>query len=126
MAEQRLRLGRWESVAECERRDDTSASPALCFGDFVEAKARLKMRKMPGLGEPPAEILGSSRMVAGSKAYSLFNKRSAGEKGHTERIWLVRLAAPCHPKPRTDFEELAQWPALCLCCTLLKLYDRLL
>lgn len=101
---------RWESVAEYERRDGTSAPPTLVFDDVVEAKNSLKMRKMPALDEAPAEILGSWGMVADSTLYSLFYKRVAGERGHTTRItgwsdW--RLQAIPKPQRSGGYSALA-------------------
>lgn len=51
--DQRMRLARWESVAECRRFDAAEDPPCLDFSDFAEAD-QVAGGAGPGWGAPPS------------------------------------------------------------------------
>lgn len=108
-----------EHIAHCQKRDGVFDGPVLAFDDFIGAKARLKMKQVPGIDGIPMELLASRGAVAEATIHSLCVSRTAGDAGHTARVdhcsdWLLQAI----PKARKESEFLGSWRPLCLQCPL--------
>lgn len=103
LAEQLLRLAHWEAVACCRRRDAAGAGPILLSEDYTSAKHMLKLGKTPRRDDIPAELLGSSGLVADPTDHKLSVKRFAGTDRYTGLMGGFSSSAHVAiPKPRAS------------------------
>lgn len=83
---QHQRVAKWESVAECRRRDAADAGPCLILGELAVGKHRLTLWNAPGGGGVTSELLATLVPLAGSTVYTLSLKRLTGGTSHADRV----------------------------------------
>lgn len=68
---QRSRVEMWECILQCQTRDGIFQGPALVFSDYIEAKARLKMKQRLGIDGILAVVCFVGRCRRGQRLFAL-------------------------------------------------------